>query len=61
VDRETKSVCYIISGYRDSLIYGTPFWSKPLETLYFWALTAAVLLSGAVIFRRLKTHFGEVI
>jgi len=54
-------VCYIISGYRDSLIYGTPFWAHPLETLYFWVLTVVILLSGAVIFRKLKPHFGEVI
>ncbi len=53
--------CYIVSGYRDSLIYGIPFWAKPMETLYFWVLTAVVLLAGAVIFRRLKPHFGEVI
>lgn len=53
--------CYIVSGYRDSLIYGTPIYVKPRETLYFWALTAIALLAGAVIFRRLKPHFGEVI
>jgi len=54
-------MCYIINGYRDSLFYGTPFWAKPEETLYFWVVTAVVLLAGVVIFRRLKPHFGEVI
>ncbi|HLP59480.1 MAG TPA: ABC transporter permease [Candidatus Deferrimicrobium sp.] len=53
--------CYIVSGYRDSLIYGTAPWEKSMDTLYFWVLTAGVLLTGAVIFRRLKPHFGEVI
>lgn len=53
--------CYIVSGYRDSLIYRTPFLVKPRETLYFWVVTAVVLLAGAVLFRRLKPHFGEVI
>ena len=53
--------CYIVSGYRDSLVYGTPILVKPRETLYFWVLTIVVLLAGAVIFRRLKPHFGEVI
>lgn len=54
-------VCYIICGYRDSLIYKIPFWAKPYETLYFWFFTVSVLLIGAVVFRRLKPHFGEVI
>lgn len=54
-------VCYIVRGYRDSLIYGEPFWSKPMETLYFWAFTAIALLAGVIVFRRLKPHFGEVV
>jgi ABC-type polysaccharide/polyol phosphate export permease len=54
-------VCYIVRGYRDSLIYGEPFWNKPMETLYFWAFTAIALVAGVIIFRRLKPHFGEVI
>jgi lipopolysaccharide transport system permease protein/teichoic acid transport system permease protein len=54
-------MCYIVNGYRDSLIYKVPFWSKPNETLYFWLFTFAVLLIGVVVFRRLKPHFGEVI
>ncbi len=53
--------CYIITGFRDSLIYKTPFWAKPIESIYFWVVTIIILLAGAVIFRRLKPHFGEVI
>lgn len=54
-------VCYLVEGYRDSLITGKSFWSKPQETLYFWAVSIAVLVLGAVVFRRLKPHFGEVV
>jgi len=54
-------MCYIVNGYRDSLIYGLPFWSKPFETMYFWCFTFLVLLVGVTVFRRLKPHFGEVI
>lgn len=54
-------MCYIINGYRDSLIYKVPFWSKPYETIYFWLFTAIALLVGVVVFRKLKPHFGEVI
>ncbi len=54
-------MCYIVNGYRDSLIHGKPWWTKPQETLYFWVVTVIILLAGVVIFRRLKPHFGEVI
>jgi lipopolysaccharide transport system permease protein/teichoic acid transport system permease protein len=53
--------CYLVNGYRDSLIFRVPFWQKPWETLYFWLLTLGILLLGAIVFRRLKPHFGEVI
>jgi len=53
--------CYLITGFRDSLVYKTPFWAKPQETVYFWLVTLIVLLAGVIIFRRLKPHFGEVI
>lgn len=54
-------MCYIVNGYRDSLIYKVPFWEKPFDAMYFWSFTILVLLLGVVVFRRLKPHFGEVI
>jgi lipopolysaccharide transport system permease protein/teichoic acid transport system permease protein len=54
-------VYYIVSGYRDSIIYKTPIWSKPYETLYFWFFTISVVLLGSVVFKRLKPHFAEVL
>jgi len=52
---------YVISGYRDSLIYQIPFWQKPIETIYFWVITLTILISGALIFKKLRPHFAEVI
>jgi len=52
---------YIVDGYRDSLIYQRPFWEKPLDTLYFWAVTALALGIGVKVFRKLKPHLGEVV
>jgi len=54
-------MCYIVTGYRDSIIYKIPFWTKPTDTLYFWVFTLFTLLIGVIVFRRLKPHFGEVI
>ncbi len=54
-------VYYIIQGYRDSLITGTPFWHHPLYSLYFWACTAGILCIGILVFIRLKPQFSDVL
>lgn len=52
---------YIVSGYRDSIILGTPFWAKPEETLYFWGITILTLVAGIHVYRKLRPHFAEVV
>ncbi len=52
---------YLVTGYRDSLIYKIPFWQKPLEAIYFWVFSLMILFIGTVVFRRLRPHFAEVI
>lgn len=52
---------YITQGYRDSLINHVWFWDKPKETLLYWAITIIVVLSGAVVFRKLRPHFADVL
>jgi ABC-type polysaccharide/polyol phosphate export permease len=54
-------VYYIIQGYRDSFISFQPFWSHPYYTLYFWFVTGVVLIVGALIFRKLKPQFPDVL
>lgn len=52
---------YLVTGYRDSMVFKVPFWQRPMETALYWAFTLTVLVAGAVVFRRLKPHFGEVL
>ncbi len=52
---------YIVTGYRDSLFYGVPFWTKPDQTLYFWAWTLVLLIVGTFTFRRLRPHFADLV
>lgn len=54
-------VAYVVTGYRDSIILGLPFWRHPLETAWFWLLTLTLLAVGVAVFRRLRPHFAEVI
>jgi ABC-type polysaccharide/polyol phosphate export permease len=52
---------YIVSGYRDALIYTEVAWPDGLQTAYFWVFAAIVLLLGTYVFRRLKPEFADVI
>lgn len=54
-------VFYLIQGYRDSFIYFIPFWRHPYLTLYFWTVTITLFVIGAMIFKKLKPHFADVL
>jgi lipopolysaccharide transport system permease protein/teichoic acid transport system permease protein len=54
-------VFYIIEGYRDCFIYNVWFWDKPILTLYFWSITFLLLIIGAIVFRKLRPHFADVL
>jgi teichoic acid transport system permease protein len=52
---------YVVDGYRESLIGGVPFWTKPVLGLYFWGVTLVILLLGITLFRKLKDNFADVL
>ena len=52
---------YITQGYRDSLIDHVWFWEKPIESLQFWAIALFFFVFGALIFRKLRPHFADVL
>jgi len=53
---------YIVSGYRDSILYHKPFWeADPVMTLSFWGVTLVLLFLGITIFKKLRPHFADVI
>jgi len=52
---------YVVKGYRDSLLYGVPFWSNPVPAIAFWAICGVLLFFGAWVFDRLKRDFAEVL
>jgi len=37
------------------------FWNYPGDTLYFWTVTTVIFVTGALVFRRLKPHFADVL
>jgi lipopolysaccharide transport system permease protein/teichoic acid transport system permease protein len=54
-------MCYVVNGYRQSFIYHEPFWFNLREGLHFWLITLFFLVLGALVFRRLKPHFPDVL
>lgn len=54
-------VYYIIEGYRDSFIHKVWFWEHATLTVYYWSVTAALFIAGAIVFRRLRPHFADVL
>lgn len=54
-------IFYIINGYRDALINKVWFWQHPIWALYFWGITLLLFAIGALIFRKLKPHFADVL
>lgn len=52
---------YICQGYRDSFIYGIGVWERPQITLYYWGITAIILLLGIRMYRKLSPQFDDVL
>lgn len=51
---------YIVNGYRSAIYEREWFWQDFYSTVYFWIVTVVLFLLGAVIFKRLKPHFADV-
>ena len=52
---------YLVQGYRDSFIAFVPFWHHPYLTIYFWGCGITAFIVGAIIFKRLKPQFADVL
>lgn len=52
---------YIVEGYRNALIDKIWFWENFYSTAYFWILTMLMFAAGALVFKRLKVHFADVL
>lgn len=52
---------YIVNGYRSSVFEKEWFFSDFYSTMYFWIVTVLLFAIGAIIFKRLKVHFADVL
>ncbi len=52
---------YIVEGFRNIFIKQVWFWQMPTVTLYFLAMSTLFFIVGAMVFKRLRPHFGDVL
>jgi lipopolysaccharide transport system permease protein/teichoic acid transport system permease protein len=52
---------YIVQGYRNALIEQRWFWQDSMQSGIFWLIAILTLVMGAVVFRRLRPHFADVL
>lgn len=52
---------YIVNGYRSAIFEKTWFFEDFYSTMYFWIVTVVVFGVGALVFKRLKIHFSDVL
>ena len=52
---------YIVNGYRSAVFEETWFFEDFYSTVYFWIITVVIFGFGAIVFKRLKVHFSDVL
>ena len=52
---------YIVGGFRSSMYGRQWFWEHFYSTTYFWILTISLFCIGAMVFKKLKVHFADVL
>ena len=52
---------YIVSGYRSAIMEQKWFFEDFYSTMYFWIFTVVLFGIGALVFKRLKVHFADVL
>ena len=58
---EYSPIYYVTEGYRDTLVYGTPFWERPVLTVLFWAVILVLWISGKLLYKKLRPHLADLL
>lgn len=58
---KVNPVFYIVEGYRDCFFNKQWFFEKPILSVYFWAVTMGFLIIGNMVFKKMRTHFADVL
>lgn len=52
---------YVTEGYRATFVYGVPFWVNWWQGLYFWGITALLIMLGNLLYKRLRPHLADML
>lgn len=52
---------YVCMGYRDTFVYGVPFYSHYNLTIYFWGVVIVLFIIGTKLFKKSRPHFDDVL
>ena len=52
---------YVVNGYRSAIYEQQWFFWDFFSTMYFWIVTVVLFGFGALVFKRLKVHFADVL
>lgn len=52
---------YAVNGYRSAIYERQWFFEDFFSTMYFWIVTVVLFGFGALVFKRLKVHFADVL
>ncbi|WP_420267259.1 ABC transporter permease [Candidatus Magnetominusculus dajiuhuensis] len=52
---------YIVDGYRNAFIYHIPFWKNYKSGIYFWLICLSLFACGGLVFKKLKSEFGDAL
>lgn len=52
---------YLVEGYRDAFVMERWFWEKPILSLYFWGVSAVLLVIGLYVYSKLKPYFSDTL
>ena len=52
---------YIVNGYRSAIFEEEWFWEHFYSSTYFWIFTISMFCIGTLVFRRLRSHFADVL
>ena len=54
-------IFYITEGYRDSFINKIWFFEKFSQSVYYWFIVILLLISGNIVFKRMRPQFADVL
>lgn len=54
-------VYYIITGYRDSMMYGIGFWEHTDLAVWYWLCAIVFLALGIFVYKKLNVHFSDLL